>query len=47
MSKVDDASTDMNEIFRPLVDGITGLMKSQIRLAFDAGLHIQVRLFPY
>jgi hypothetical protein len=42
MRKADDTSADMNGIFKPLLYGIAGLMKSQIRLATDAGLHIQV-----
>jgi hypothetical protein len=37
-----NVSTDLINIFKPLLSGITGLMKQQIRLALDAGLQIQV-----
>lgn len=47
LSTADDASADMKRIFKPLLEGITDLMKSQIRLATDAGLHIQVWVFPF
>jgi hypothetical protein len=43
MKATDNTSTELFPIFKPLLKGITGLMKEQLRLANEAGLQVQVQ----